>query len=478
MCNACRYARSGPLRAPAESEPSAASVLLNDKPVYTLEQIIQQLTRSTYDWTGGSNPTPVAGVGTITYGFFDFAAQVYSKEQSQFQPLSEAQRAAVRDAFALWGEYVNVRFVEGPVTSADINIGNIVTDEDYFSAYANYPGFSLVAGDMWFRSTAPSNQEVGLAQPGYRIILHEIGHALGMSHPSNYNAEPDVEITYEANAEYYQDSLQYTIMSYFASSSTGAVRNSFAATPMAHDIAAIQSLYGVNTTTRTGDTVYGFNSNSGRAAFDFTVNVNPVIAIWDAGGRDTLDFSGWSSNSRIDLAPGASSDGGGQTHNVQIAFGTTIENAVAGAGNDSLTGNSGGNRLGGGGGDDNLNGAAGHDWLEGGGGGDIFVFSAAGHTRDYAARSDGKKFVPDVLHDFVSGTDRIDLAAIDAVAATAADDAFTFIGAGAFTRQAGELRYDVRDGYVHIQGDVDGDGLADFGVIARGTQVLATDFIL
>ena len=104
---------------------------------------------------------------------------------------------------------------------------------------------------------------------------------------------------------------------------------------MAHDIAAIQSLYGVNMTTRTGDTVYGFNSNAGRAAFDFTQNTAPVIAIWDAGGIDTLDFSGWSSASRIDLEPGASSDGGGQTHNVQIAFGTLIENAIGGAGDDT-----------------------------------------------------------------------------------------------------------------------------------------------
>ena len=466
------------MRALAESEPSSAVVLQNGKPVFTLEQIIQQLTRSTYDWTGGSNPTPVAGVGTITYGFFDFASQVYSKEQSQFQPLSEAQRTAVRDAFALWGEYVNVRFVEGPVTSSDINLGNIVTDEDHFSAYASYPGFSLVAGDIWFRTTATTNQEVGLAQPGFRTIMHEIGHALGMSHPGNYNAAPDVEITYAADAEYYQDSLQYTIMSYFASSSTGAARTSFAATPMAHDIAAIQSLYGVNTTTRTGDTVYGFNSNAARAAFDFTLNTQPVVAIWDAGGRDTLDFSGWSTNSKIDLASGASSDGGGQTTNVQIAFGTIIENAIAGGGNDMLVGNSTGNRLSGGGGSDSLNGLAGRDRLEGGSGGDVFVFTAAGHSKAHAARSDGKKLLPDLVEDFVSGVDRIDLSGIDAIAATEGDDPFTFIGAGAFTRQAGQLRYDVLEGHVHIQGDVDGDGRPDLYIVATGAQILATDFIL
>ena len=51
--------------------------------------------------------------------------------------------------------------------------------------------------------------------------MHEIGHALGMSHPGDYDAAPDVDLTYADNAEYYQDSLQYTIMSYFGSSSTG-----------------------------------------------------------------------------------------------------------------------------------------------------------------------------------------------------------------------------------------------------------------
>ena len=51
------------------------------------------------------------------------------------------------------------------------------------------------------------------------------------------------------------------------------------------------------TGTRTGDTVYGFNSTAGHDAYDFTVNTNPVIAIWDAGAvttpaRPGQNFSG------------------------------------------------------------------------------------------------------------------------------------------------------------------------------------------
>ena len=458
---------------------TAAANAPNGKPIFTIEQVISQLTRSGLAWNGmGSNPVPNAGLGTVTYAFFDFASQVYSSEQGAFQPLTAVQREAVRQAFAIWGEVINVRFVEGTVASADINLGNLATDHDYYSAYASHPGPFRSDGDIWFNLNSPTNQEVGLAQAGFRTILHEIGHALGISHPSNYNAQEGVTLTYEANAQYFQDSLQYTIMSYFASSSTGAVRTSFAATPLAHDIAAIQSLYGANPTTRTGDTVYGFNGNAGPAAFDFTQNTSPVIAIWDAGGSDTLDFSGWSSASRIDLEPGASSDGGGQTTNVQIAYGAWIENAIGGGGNDVISGNSANNRLQGGGGDDRLNGLAGTDRTEGGAGADIFVFSAALHSTDYLLRSDGKKFTPDVLADFTSGIDKIDLSAIDAIADTAADDAFTFIGTAAFSDQAGQLRFAAADGLVHILGDVNGNGIADLHIIVSGPQVLAGDFVL
>jgi serralysin len=457
---------------------AATAALENGKPVFTLDQIIHQLTTADIAWTGGiGNPVPRAGIGRITYAFFNNAAEVYSSERNEFQPLNAAQRDAVRSAFAIWGDFINVTFVEGTPATADINIGNLATDEDYFSAYANYPGFSPVDGDIWISTLAASNQQIGLSEPGFRTLMHEIGHALGMSHPGAYNAAPGVTLTYEANAEYYQDSLQYTIMSYFSSSSTGAIRTSFAATPMAHDIAAIQSLYGVNMTTRTGDTHYGFNSNAGRAAFDFSLNTAPVIAIWDAGGIDTLDFSGWSSNSRIDLNPGASSDGGGQTFNVQIAFGTLIENAIAGAGDDRLTGNNAVNVLVGGGGNDVIKGGLGGDRPQGGAGADIFVYGA-GDSRDHALRSDGKKWAPDVLTDFASGTDRIDLSAIDAIAGSAGDDAFTYIGAGAFTGLAGQLRALTVEGYIQIYGDMDGDALPDLHIVAIGTQILAGDFIL
>ena len=83
-------------------------------------------------------------------------------------------------------------------------------------------------------------------------------------------------ISYENDAFFAQDSLQYSIMSYWDAYETGAqhidwslLNFAYAATPLVHDIAAIQAIYGADPNTRTGDTVYGFNSTADRSAFDF-----------------------------------------------------------------------------------------------------------------------------------------------------------------------------------------------------------------
>ena len=126
-------------------------------------------------------------------------------------------------------------------------------------------------------------------------------------------------------------------------------------------------------TTRTGDTVYGFGSNAG-AVYDFAINSDPVLCIWDAGGTDTLVCSGFGQSQLINLTDGLLSNLGGLTGNVSIALGATIENAVGGSGADTINGNPANNTLSGGGNADTFNGGAGLDMLIGGAGGDRFVF--------------------------------------------------------------------------------------------------------
>jgi hypothetical protein len=171
-----------------------------------------------------------------------------------------------------------------------------------------------------------------------------------------------------------------------------------------------------------------------------------------------------------------------------------FEAVVCGAGSDIVYGNATGNLLVGGGGFDTLAGFGGNDVLIGGDGGDALW---GGIGRDYLTGGAGvdyfqfaaiaeSKVSPagrDAIMDFESGIDFIDLRPIDAnTKAGKADDAFTFIGAANFSKTPGELRIWAPAGMQIVEGDVNGDGKADFSIdvvtTAATLQLTASDFLL
>ena len=140
------------------------------------------------------------------------------------------------------------------------------------------------------------------------------------------------------------------------------------------DILAVQNIYGADYTTRSGDTTYGFNSTAGHDQYDFSLTELP-IAIWDGGGTDTIDLSGYSTASTLYLTEGDFSSAGYMTNNIVIAYGAVIENAVGGSGNDSIYGNDADNVILGGAGADNLYASLGDDTLNGEDGDDSVHYS-------------------------------------------------------------------------------------------------------
>jgi Ca2+-binding RTX toxin-like protein/subtilisin-like proprotein convertase family protein len=101
----------------------------------------------------------------------------------------------------------------------------------------------------------------------------------------------------------------------------------------------------------------------------------------DPGGTDTINASAVTATSVIDLSGvGATSIGGTA---LAIASGTVIENALAGDGNDTLTGNAAANILWGGRGHDTLRGQGGRDRLVGGQGNDVLDGGEGRDTADY-----------------------------------------------------------------------------------------------
>jgi Ca2+-binding RTX toxin-like protein len=143
---------------------------------------------------------------------------------------------------------------------------------------------------------------------------------------------------------------------------------------------------------------------------------------------------------------------------------------VGGAGGDYVAGNGGNDTLYGLGGSDTLFGGAGADQLRGGAGQDFFR---------YQATTDSMTGSVDQILDF-TGIDRIDLSAIDAIGG-GANDAFTFIGASAFHNVAGELRAYQSGPSWFVEGDVNGDGVADVLIqvsVADANPLGAANFIL
>ena len=90
---------------------------------------------------------------------------------------------------------------------------------------------------------------------------------MGLSHPGTYDAADSTQPTYANSRTYDEDTGMFSIMSYFEPSDNPSYSDvnwserADIRTPMIYDILAIQQLYGVDTTTRTGDTTYGFNTD-------------------------------------------------------------------------------------------------------------------------------------------------------------------------------------------------------------------------
>jgi Ca2+-binding RTX toxin-like protein len=203
------------------------------------------------------------------------------------------------------------------------------------------------------------------------------------------------------------------------------------------------------------------------------------------GGSDTLAYGDTFTAVSINLALHTSTggDAAGDTFD-------SIENLTGGLGDDTLTGDDGvnvldGGRFGhdtldGGAGNDVLRGADGNDVLIGGLGQDILIGDQAGSstwvdTFVFKTIDDSKLGAEDQIVDFSSAQfDQIDLAAIDANAGLAGDQAFSYVGTAGFTRTAGELRYANH----LLQGDIDGNGTADFSIHINASTLAVTDFHL
>jgi serralysin len=304
---------------------------------------------------------------------------------NDFYSFTDEQKASVRLALAEFSEVINVEFVE-VIEELDqvgtLRFGISHSDFDDSAAFAIPPGeYWSSNGDIWFSNTF-ANESLLPGTWEFHVLLHEIGHAMGLSHPHEGGAQILVDQL---------DFINFTVMSYedpdWAFFDSGLESYfTISESLMVYDILALQHIYGANLSYNLGNTSYTWDENTPTS-----------VTIWDAGGEDILDFSNFNLSSEINLNDGTYSTidfpNWQPENNFGIAFNTFIENVSGTQADDYILGNELDNEILGNGGNDILIGGPGDDifdWkadsrggsdtMYGGPGNDIFVLGLYGGT--------------------------------------------------------------------------------------------------
>ena len=324
---------------------------------------------------GNYNAAEVTQSGFATYlkGFSAFSA--------------EAQTGA-REVLQSWANIANLSFTEVAADSTEAGVlrfANSAPPGMGATTYgvSSFPQDFAGAGDTWMNSAFSFPDGWAAGTQNFLTLLHEVGHALGLKHPhdAGMGGSPGwpangVVLPFTGTDTLTTQSTQSMVMAYndiptLASVGGLSLQSDFApTTPMRYDIAAMQYLYGPNTTYNAGDTIYTFD---GIARYNQT--------LWDAGGNDTIAATGareviinlqsatWSqlgapvtfSTRNADLSVASLQSQYTDPATVFIYDTVTIENAIGGDGNDVLGGNAVANKLQGGAGNDRMVGLEGID---------------------------------------------------------------------------------------------------------------------
>jgi hypothetical protein len=420
--------------------------------------------QTTYYWQDSDNSVK----DVVTYSFVgdiqptDYNNYAETSLTANYEALTSAQRTAFRDIFTQLESIIDVDFEEVDYLTVDqleegeeLVYGDILISTISMSGeeagFAFYPGDTVVyEGDIFLSSDFNDEESllynVSEAQDGWYTMVHELGHALGLTHSfeaidgtTTLDAElddanhtvmtyttPQVELDFTYNVPYgntvrYGYETDYIYPEFFS----------------IYDVAALQATYGANEDTNKNDTTYTLDLSDSK-----------LMTIWDAGGDDTIDLSTTDGKNIIDLTPGSVNSADYSIsfnelidyyqglmdysnvddpdtikgivdeyiydvvanatnenydvyygeNNLAIAYGVVIENLITGSADDSVTDNFVDNEISTGAGDDKIYlGAGGYDVIDGGDGTDTIYLDIVQDAIVFTTIDDKTYMINDTL---------------------------------------------------------------------------------